>query len=86
MELLSGRDFRAIIDLAEHLLAIELLAGAEGLEQRRPLKGGFGVERAFAAVRKIARPLTQDRPLSGDIAGAAEAIRRGDFDSGYEEL
>ena len=86
MGMTGALKFRAIIDLAENLLAIELLAGAEGLEQRRPLKGGVGVERAFAAVRKIARPLTQDRPLSGDIAGAAEAIRRGDFDSGYEEL
>jgi hypothetical protein len=28
----------------------------------------------------------QDRPLSGDIAGMAEAIRRGDFDTDYEEL
>jgi hypothetical protein len=28
----------------------------------------------------------QDRPLSGDIAGVAEAIRRGAFDTGYEEL
>jgi len=86
MGMTGALKFRAIIDLAENLLAIELLAGAEGLEQRRPLKGGVGVERAFAAVRKIARPLTQDRPLSGDIAGATEAIRRGDFDSGYEEL
>jgi histidine ammonia-lyase len=50
------------------------------LEQRRPLKGGVGVERAFAAVRKIARPLTQDRALSGDIARVAEAIHVGDFD------
>jgi histidine ammonia-lyase len=56
------------------------------LEQRRPLKGGVGVEHAYAAVRKIARPLMQDRPLSGDIAGVAEAIRRGDFDTGSEEL
>ncbi len=86
MGMTGALKFRAIIDLAENLVAIELLAGAEGLEQRRPLKGGVGVERAFAAVRKIARPLTQDRPLSDDIAGAAEAIRRGDFDSGYEEL
>src|SRR5216110_3305824 len=84
MGMTSALKFRAIVGLAENLLAIELLAGAEGLEQRRPLKGGVGVERAFAAVRKIARPLTQDRPLSGDIAAAAEAIRRGDFDSGYE--
>jgi len=86
MGMTAALKFRAIIDLAENLLAIELLAGAEGLEHRRPLKGGVGVERAFAAVRKIARPLTQDRPLSGDIAHVAEAIRGGDFDSGYEEL
>jgi histidine ammonia-lyase len=43
------------------------------------------VERAFAIVRTIAPPLTQDRSLSGDIARMAEAIRRGDFDSGYEK-
>jgi len=63
------------------LLAIELLTATEGLEHRRPLKAGVGVERAFAAVRKIAPPLTQDRSLSGDIARVAEAIRQGEFDS-----
>jgi histidine ammonia-lyase len=46
------------------------------------LKAGRGVERAFAAVRKIVPPLTHDRALSGDIARVAEAIRQGDFDSG----
>jgi histidine ammonia-lyase len=71
--------------LAENLLAIELLAAAEALEHRHPLKAGVGVERAFAAVRKIAPPLTQDRSLSEDIAGVAEEIRRGNFDSGYEK-
>jgi histidine ammonia-lyase len=77
---------RSIVDLAENLIAIELLAAAEALEHRRPLKPGTGVERAYSAVRKIAAPLTGDRSLSGDIANVAKAIRRGDFDSGYEEL
>ena len=80
MGMTSALKLRSIVDLAENLLAIELLAAAEGLEHRRPLKAGRGVERAFAAVRKIAPPLTHDRPLSGDIARVAEAIRRGDFD------
>ena len=65
MGMTSALKLRSIVDLAENLFAIELLAGAEGLEHRRPLKGGHGVERAFAAVRKIAPPLTQDRALSG---------------------
>jgi histidine ammonia-lyase len=86
MGMTGALKLRSILDLAENLIAIELLAGAEALEHRRPLKGGAGVERAFAAVRKIAQPLTKDRPLSGDIARVAEAIRKGDFDSGYEKL
>ena len=80
MGMTSALKLRAIVDLAENSLAIELLAAAEGLEYRRPLKAGAGVERAFAAVRKIAARLTQDRPLSSDIARVAEAIRRGDFE------
>ncbi|MFZ3376764.1 MAG: histidine ammonia-lyase, partial [Chthoniobacterales bacterium] len=86
MGMTSALKLRAIVDLAENSLAIELLAGAEALEHRRPLKAGAGVERAFAVVRNMAPPLTQDRPLSGDIARVAAAIRLGEFDSGFEKL
>jgi histidine ammonia-lyase len=85
MGMTSALKLRSIVDLAENLLAIELLVGAEGLEHRHPLKAGAGVERAFAAVRKVAAPLTQDRSLSGDIARVAEAVRQEKFDSGYEK-
>src|SRR6266480_3820463 len=85
MGMTSALKFRAIVGLAEDLLAIELLAGAEALEHRRPLKAGVGVERAFAARREIAPSLTQDRSVSGDIAHVAEAIRRGDFDDESEK-
>jgi histidine ammonia-lyase len=86
MGMTSALKLRSIVDLAENLLAIELLAAAEGLEHRRPLKAGLRVERAFAVLRKIAPPLTQDRALSGDIARVAAAIRRGDFDGEGEKL
>src|SRR6266480_3001619 len=86
MGMTSALKLRSIVDLAENLLAIELVTAAEGLEHRRPLKAGVGIERAFVALRKIAPPLMQDRPLSGDIARVAEAIRRGDFDSEDEKL
>src|SRR6266853_909145 len=86
MGMTSALKLRSIIDLAENLLAVELLAAAEGLEHRRPLKSGTGVERAFAIVRKFAQPLTQDRSLANDIARVAEAIRRGDFDLKSESL
>src|SRR6184192_1675643 len=86
MGMTGALKLRAIVDLGASLLAIELLAGAEALEQRRPLKAGVGVERAFTTLRKTSPPLTQDRSLSDDIARVAEGIRRGDFDSGYEPL
>ena len=86
MGMTSALKLRSIVDLAENLIAIELLAAAEGLEHRRPLKGGVGVERALAALRKIALALTGDRALSGDITRVAEAIRRGDFDDANDNL
>jgi histidine ammonia-lyase len=86
MGMTSALKLRSIVDLAENSLAIELLAAAEGLEHRRPLKAGVGVERAFAALRKIAPPLLQDRPLSGEIARVAEAIRQGEFDTEGQKL
>jgi histidine ammonia-lyase len=80
MGMTSALKLRSIVDLAENLFAIELLAGAEALEHRRPLQTGKGIESAFKRLREVAAPLTQDRPLSGDIARLAEKIRSGAFD------
>ena len=80
MGMTSALKLRSIVDLTENILAIELLAAAEALEHRRPLKAGKGVERGFKLVRQVAAKLTGDRPLSGDIARVAEQIRSGKFD------
>jgi histidine ammonia-lyase len=81
MGMTSALKLRSIVDLAQNVFAIELLTGAEGIEHRRPLRAGEGVERAHAIVREIAAPLTHDRALSGDIARVASAVRAGRFDS-----
>jgi len=86
MGMTGALKLRAIMDDAEHVIAIELLTAAEALEYRRPLKAGAGVERAYEILRSIAPPLTQDRALSGDIARVALAIREGKFDSETEKL
>ena len=86
MGMTSAVKLRSIVENAENLLAIELLAGAEALEHRRPLKGGAGVERAYATVRKYAGPLLEDRALAPDIAAIATAVRAGEFDSEHEKL
>jgi histidine ammonia-lyase len=80
MGMTAALKLRSIVDLAENLFAIELLAGAEALEHRHPLKAGRGAERAFEIVRQVAPPLMQDRSLSNEIAALAKEIRNGSFD------
>lgn len=77
MGMVAATKLRGIIDNAERVLAIELMAGAEGLEFRRPLKAGHGVERVYEQVRQIVPPVLEDRAMSGDIERLAEAIKSG---------
>ena len=79
MGMTSALKLRLIVDLAENLFAIELLAAAEALENHRPLKAGNGVERALEIIRQVAPALTGDRPLSADIGRVADLIRAGKF-------
>ena len=71
-----------ILANAARIVAIELLAAAQGLEFLRPLKPGQGVARTLAAVRRLVPPLAGDRPLSGDIERIVAALRGGTFDPG----
>jgi histidine ammonia-lyase len=80
MGMTAALKLRTIVENAEYLLAIELLAAGEGLEFRRPLRAGSGVERAFAQLRLIAPRLHEDRALSSDIVQVAKAIQTGKFD------
>jgi histidine ammonia-lyase len=73
--------FRAIVSLAENMVALELIAAAEGLEYRKPLKPGRGVRNAHEAVRRHVEKLTNDRSMTTDIEGLAAAIRTAEFDS-----
>ncbi|HEV2880424.1 MAG TPA: histidine ammonia-lyase [Pyrinomonadaceae bacterium] len=80
MGMTAALKLRAMVTNAEYVLAIELLAAAEGLEYRAPLKPGIGVRRAYELVRAHAPRLTRDRALSPDIERLAAAVRRGEFD------
>ena len=62
---------------AERVLAIELLAGVQGVEFLAPLQPGVGVRAARVLVRSLSPRLRDDRQLSGDIEAVAEAVREG---------
>jgi histidine ammonia-lyase len=80
MGMTAATKLRQIVANVEHVLAIELLCAAEGLEHRLPLKPGRGVLRAYDTVRSHVAPLAGDRPLTSDIERLAAALGRGEFD------
>jgi histidine ammonia-lyase len=80
MGMTAAVKMRRIVENVEMVVAIELLAAAEGLEYRAPLRPGRGAWRAYEAVRTHAARLVRDRSLSHDIERIAAALRRGEFD------
>ena len=81
MGMTGATKLRSIVDLAEAATAIELITGAEGLEYRKPLAPGRGVQSAYEIVRARVSRLEADRSMSADIQSIVEAIRQGEFDS-----
>jgi len=69
-----------ILGNAVRIVAVELLAGAQGLEFLKPLAPGQGVRRTYAAVRKVAEALDGDRPFTDDIEQITSGVRAGAFD------
>ncbi|MFZ9898043.1 MAG: histidine ammonia-lyase [Gemmatimonadaceae bacterium] len=70
---------RRILHNVRHVLGVELMCGAQGIDYRRPLRAGAGVERAYAAVRARVPRLAEDRVLGPDIEALAAAVGAGAF-------
>jgi histidine ammonia-lyase len=81
MGMTAATKLRSIVNLAEQVIAIELITGAEGLEHRKPLVPGGGVKAAYEIVRAQVKPLNEDRSMSVDIQKIIEKIRADEFDS-----
>jgi histidine ammonia-lyase len=62
------------------IIAIELLAAAEGIDFRRPLKSSRPIEEAHALLREKVPPLDNDRVFSGEIERVATMVEEGVFD------
>ena len=80
MGVTAATKLRLIVELAEHVTAIELIAATEALEYRAPLVPGRGVRQAYEIVRRHVRRLTEDRSMSRDIESIVRALQDGEFD------
>ena len=80
MGMTGALKLRQVVSNAEHVLAIELMSAAQGLEYRLPLRPGHEVGRAAGRVRELVAPLKEDRVLAGEMERLAHAVRMGKFD------
>jgi histidine ammonia-lyase len=62
------------------IVAIELMAAAEGIDFRRPLRSSRSLEEAHALIRSKVRPRPEDRTFSSDIEALASLISAGAFE------
>lgn len=85
MGLAAARKARQAVRCLEQVIAAELLCAAQGLEFRRPLRSGAGVERAYDLIRERVAPLHDDRELGPDLDALADLVRSGALSAGAEE-
>lgn len=79
MGLAAARKARRAAEILDTVVAAELLAAAQGLEFRRPLKPGEGVERARNELREVVPALEGDRSPAPDLRTVAQMVRDGRF-------
>jgi histidine ammonia-lyase len=77
MGMSAARKARGAVALLETVLALELLAAAQGLEFLKPLRPGVGVAAAHRLVRDRVEPLGRDRALGAYISAVEALVREG---------
>jgi len=75
----SALKLKQVLANCEHILAIELLCAAQGVDFHRPLLAGAGSRLALELVRKEVSHLDQDRPLAPDIEQVRALVAGGMF-------
>ena len=79
MATFAARRLHTMLDNVADIVAIELLAAAQGIEFHHPQKSSATIEKVIASLRKISPVYETDRSLSSDIRSVAAIIDAGAF-------
>jgi histidine ammonia-lyase len=79
MGMIAARHARETINNAEVVVAMELLAAAQGCDFRAPVRPGTGTAAALTAVRAVVAPLEADRELKPDVDAIIGLVRSGEL-------
>lgn len=77
MATFAARRLQAMVSNTAHILGIELLAAAQGIDFLRPLQSSAILEDVHALLRQHVPKMVQDRYLAPDIAHATALVQGG---------
>jgi histidine ammonia-lyase len=77
MATFAARRLQPMIANTAHILGIELLAAAQGIDYLRPLASSAALEQAHTLLRSTCPSMEADRYLAPDIARATELVTHG---------
>jgi histidine ammonia-lyase len=77
MATFAARRLSPMLRNTAHIVAIELLAAAQGIEFLRPLKSSSALEDALALVRSVSPAMMQDRSLAPDMEAMHQRVADG---------
>jgi histidine ammonia-lyase len=83
---IAARKAVEILRNVEHIIAIELLCAAQGINFRGSDNLGKGTKVAYSLLRKYVPMLKEDRILSNDIEAVAELIRSEQLTNTVKEI
>jgi histidine ammonia-lyase len=86
MATFAANRLHSMLDNAAHIVAIELLAGAQGIEFHHPQKSSPVLEGVIAEIRRVSDRYETDRSLSEDISRLSLLVDEGFFYSYAESL
>ena len=79
MATFAARRLHTMLDNVADIIAIELLAAAQGIDFHHPQKSSPSIESVIEALREISPPYVEDRSLSSDIRRVAATIDEGAY-------
>jgi histidine ammonia-lyase len=77
MGMAASLKLRQIVANTRHVLAIEAMAAAQGIDFFAPLKTSKRLQAAHAAIRSVSPPIEHDRVLADDFARISDLIASG---------
>ena len=86
MATFAARRLQPMIANVAHILGIELLAAAQGIEFLRPLTSSSALESVHALLRQACPSIDHDRYLAPDIERATELVTDGSLSRVFRTL